>query len=128
MRARKVKFLNESRRMEVILDCKHFEKEDWKQKKFYEVITFVQEFIIKSGLRVFISNIPRNYSERKLTEKYFAQINFSYTFALPKLRPVRLGVRTPGFHPGNRGSIPLRATKLNFKTLQVKHLQGFWFL
>ena len=30
-------------------------------------------------------------------------------FALPK-RPVRLGVRTPGFHPGSRGSIPLRAT------------------
>ncbi len=25
--------------------------------------------------------------------------------------PVRLGVRTPGFHPGNRGSIPLRATR-----------------
>ena len=25
--------------------------------------------------------------------------------------PVRLVVRTPGFHPGNRGSIPLRATK-----------------
>ena len=25
--------------------------------------------------------------------------------------PVRPGVRTPGFHPGNRGSIPLRATK-----------------
>ena len=24
--------------------------------------------------------------------------------------PVRPGVRTPGFHPGNRGSIPLRAT------------------
>ena len=24
---------------------------------------------------------------------------------------VRLGVRTPGFHPGNRGSIPLRSTK-----------------
>ncbi len=24
---------------------------------------------------------------------------------------VRLGVRTPGFHPGNRGSIPLRTTK-----------------
>ena len=23
---------------------------------------------------------------------------------------VRLGVRTPGFHPGNRGSIPLRTT------------------
>jgi hypothetical protein len=29
--------------------------------------------------------------------------------------PVRLGVRTPGFHPGNRGSIPLRAT-LKFTT------------
>ena len=25
--------------------------------------------------------------------------------------PVRPGVRTPGFHPGNRGSIPLRATE-----------------
>lgn len=29
-----------------------------------------------------------------------------------KLRPVRLSVRTPGFHPGKRGSIPLRATEL----------------
>ncbi len=26
------------------------------------------------------------------------------------IRLVRLVVRTPGFHPGNRGSIPLRAT------------------
>ena len=26
------------------------------------------------------------------------------------MRPVRLSVRTPGFHPGKRGSIPLRAT------------------
>ena len=25
-------------------------------------------------------------------------------------RSLRLGVRTPGFHPGNRGSIPLRTT------------------
>ncbi len=25
-------------------------------------------------------------------------------------RPVRLSVRTPGFHPGKKGSIPLRAT------------------
>ena len=28
------------------------------------------------------------------------------------LRPVRLTVRTPGFHPGNRGSIPLRASNI----------------
>ena len=26
------------------------------------------------------------------------------------LWPYRLGVRTPGFHPGNRGSNPRRAT------------------
>lgn len=26
--------------------------------------------------------------------------------------PVRLSARTPGFHPGKRGSIPLRATKI----------------
>ena len=37
-------------------------------------------------------------------------------FCSPKIkgsigRPVRLGVRTPGFHPGSRGSNPLRATK-----------------
>ncbi len=30
--------------------------------------------------------------------------------------PVRLGVRTPGFHPGSRGSNPLRATNF-FKDL-----------
>ena len=27
------------------------------------------------------------------------------------LRSLRLGVRTPGFHPGNRGSIPLGTAK-----------------
>ncbi len=27
---------------------------------------------------------------------------------------VRLGVRTPGFHPGSRGSIPLPSTKNHF--------------
>ena len=30
-------------------------------------------------------------------------------------RSVRLGVRTPGFHPGNRGSIPLRTAKRKHK-------------
>ncbi len=34
-----------------------------------------------------------------------------YNFATQIKWPVRLVVRTPGFHPGNRGSIPLRATK-----------------
>ena len=29
-----------------------------------------------------------------------------------KIWPVRLSVRTPGFHPGKRGSTPLRATKI----------------
>ena len=31
--------------------------------------------------------------------------------------PVRLSARTPGFHPGKRGSIPLRATKLTKKIM-----------
>ena len=31
--------------------------------------------------------------------------------------PVRLSARTPGFHPGKRGSIPLRATLLNPATI-----------
>ena len=33
-----------------------------------------------------------------------------------KVWPYRLVVRTPGFHPGNRGSIPLRVTnKIRFR-------------
>ena len=36
-------------------------------------------------------------------------VNFFYTILT--IWPVRLVVRTSGFHPGNRGSIPLRATK-----------------
>ena len=36
------------------------------------------------------------------------------------LWPVRLGVRTPGFHPGSRGSNPLRATTLPLKRQQTK--------
>ena len=34
-----------------------------------------------------------------------------------KFWSVRLGVRTPGFHPGNRGSIPLRTTIYLFSSL-----------
>ena len=36
--------------------------------------------------------------------------NIYILFFSTQIWPVRLGVRTPGFHPGNRGSIPLRAT------------------
>ncbi len=35
-----------------------------------------------------------------------------------KIRPVRLMVRTPDFHSGNRGSIPLRVA--NFKKTNKK--------
>ncbi len=45
------------------------------------------------------------------------QFKNKFYFCTPKFKnvllniwPVRLGVRTPGFHPGNRGSNPLRAT------------------
>lgn len=33
-----------------------------------------------------------------------------YLHSQKQQRSVRLGVRTPGFHPGSRGSIPLRTT------------------
>ncbi len=36
---------------------------------------------------------------------------------------VRLGVRTPGFHPGNRGSIPLRTTFL-FITTEINRIMA----
>ncbi len=32
----------------------------------------------------------------------------AFLFARRDLRPVRLSVRTPGFHPGKKGSTPLR--------------------
>jgi hypothetical protein len=44
---------------------------------------------------------------RFLTSCSCMQHKMPYTF---RLWPVRLVVRTPGSHPGNRGSIPLRAT------------------
>ena len=37
------------------------------------------------------------------------QIRCDFVFEYNKW-PVRLSARTPGFHPGKRGSIPLRAT------------------
>ena len=36
---------------------------------------------------------------------------------------VRLGVRTQGFHPCNRGSIPLRTTILSY-TFEVRSSRG----
>ena len=54
----------------------------------------------------------------KKIKKKFAEIKKSITFAPPSFRldswSVRLGVRTPGFHPGNRGSIPLRTTNIYY--------------
>ncbi len=54
------------------------------------------------------------FSEIKKIIFFFAKLKKRNTFAVAKLktRPVRLGVRTPDFHSGNRGSIPLRATIL----------------
>ena len=40
---------------------------------------------------------------------------------------VRLGVRTPGFHPGNRGSIPLRTTS-NKKQRAVNQIFTAFFV
>ena len=52
---------------------------------------------------------------QKKVIKVLAEFNFCINFALALLNksnlwPVRLSARTPGFHPGKRGSIPLRAT------------------
>src|SRR5690606_14587555 len=72
---------------------------------------------------------------------YFLIVDIKNYLCVPKNRsaywtgniywPVRLGVRTPDFHSGNRGSIPLRATHLEVKTyksLQIKRLRAFCFL
>jgi hypothetical protein len=47
--------------------------------------------------------------------KFFCRKKNIIIFAIQiRTRSVRLGVRTPGFHPGNRGSIPLRTAKIFF--------------
>ena len=48
--------------------------------------------------------------EKEKNRRHFKNICI-FADALEKQWSVRLGVRTPGFHPGNRGSIPLRTTK-----------------
>ena len=47
--------------------------------------------------------------------KRFIKINFikrNYLYDSIKICRYRLVVRTPGFHPGNRGSIPRSGTKI----------------
>ena len=54
----------------------------------------------------------------KIFTQGIAQIKNSCIFALAlqqMLWSVRLSVRTPGFHPGKRGSIPLRTTMFLLK-------------
>ena len=43
------------------------------------------------------------------------QLKSGESKALSTSWPVRLTVRTPGFHPGNRGSIPLQASNIGEK-------------
>ncbi len=52
---------------------------------------------------------------------YFCSPNFREL----KCWPVRLGVRTPGFHPGSRGSNPLRATNFIYtEEFKMAHHQS----
>ncbi len=48
----------------------------------------------------------------------------SYKFAILEKGkwPVRLSARTPGFHPGKRGSIPLRATNFSSKKFNRREM------
>lgn len=45
-------------------------------------------------------------------------------YSLCELWRIRLAVRTPASHAGNRGSIPLCATKIAFKSLNLK---GYYY-
>lgn len=52
----------------------------------------------------------------------------STKFHHPPLRPHRLTVRTPGFHPGNRGSIPREVTMKLSRSEKFHHLLCGTFL
>ena len=62
--------------------------------------TQVEKCVLKCawGLFSFLHKLLENNFDSRI----FARLN---------QRSVRLGVRTPDFHSGNRGSIPLRTTK-----------------
>ena len=47
----------------------------------------------------------------KILHSVFVNKRENTTFAIPKRWCYRLAVRTPGFHPGSRGSIPRSTTK-----------------
>jgi hypothetical protein len=72
----------------------------------YEILFFIQKPLQKQNLKLSLQS----------------QIKGKYIW------PVRLGVRTSGFHPGNRGSIPLRATVKSMETpLSIADLGVFVF-
>jgi hypothetical protein len=54
--------------------------------------------------------VKRQNLSRKIWTKLLGNDNI---FLALNVWPHRLGVRTPGFHPGNRGSNPRGATKFN---------------
>ena len=71
------------------------------------------------------------------TSKYFVlqkkHVFFASAFE-SSLRSIRLVVRTSGFHPGNRGSIPLWTTTQQKNTTllfaynhHIRHIEGFSF-
>ena len=70
----------------------------------------------KEKIKLFEKNLEENLEDNKI--EVFLQSQFRDN----KGRPVRLGVRTPGFHPGSRGSNPLRAT-LKIKDIKEKKWQ-----
>jgi hypothetical protein len=66
------------------------------------------------------------------TSKYFAvqkkHVSFASAFE-SSLRSIRLVVRTSGFHPGNRGSIPLwTTTQQKNRTLLFAYNPHFWHI
>ena len=63
-------------------------------------------------------------SNNRLLSNYFSYNFFKYfcnNIFAKQNRSLRLGVRTPGFHPGNRGSIPLGTA-----TFKTHHKMGFF--
>ena len=74
---------------------------------------------------IYIMLLPKMQSEssRKFMKKKFAVKFVPPIFALPKTEwPVGQSVKTPPFHGGMRGSIPLRAT---YKRLKSNTDNGF---
>ncbi len=60
-----------------------------------------------------MNGIKERFLKKKVAECFYIEKMLYICTRKSEVRSVRLGVRTPDFHSGNTGSIPVRSTIIN---------------